>query len=85
MNKNELRDKLRVIQLEILQNDWNLNGFLDNTNDKRMCLGAINRWKKKRKEIAKEIDKIEKLAKAMVIENENPKPYEISYYEADKN
>lgn len=60
MNKKELLDRLRVIRIEVIQNDNRLNAYLANEYEEYYRNKAIKKWEQKNKEISKELNKIEK-------------------------
>lgn len=60
---NEILNELREIRLEVLENDFKVESFLSGNASEYVKKDAIKQWKKKRKEISKRLDKIERKIK----------------------
>lgn len=60
---NEILNELRDIRLEVIENDFKLESFLNGDASKYVKKDAIKQWKKKRKIISKRLDKIERTIK----------------------
>jgi len=59
----EILDELRDIRLEVIENDFKLESFLNGDASNYVKKDAIKQWKKKRKIISKRLDKIERKIK----------------------
>lgn len=59
----EILDELRDIRLEVIENDFKLESFLNGDASNYVKKDAIKQWKKKKKIISKRLDKIERKIK----------------------
>lgn len=59
----EILEELRLIRLEIIENDYKVESFVNGNASDYVKKDAIKQWKKTRKSISKRLDKIERKIK----------------------